>query len=335
MKKFVTIAFALFIWVGLNGQVSFNRYYGQNYYSQFNVSVPTKTNVGKVRNEADERAKRAQEVREERERYKLYRREIKKIRPRKDETRLEYTNRKLYEQKKIYHEIYHSELFMERDCEFCRIVALNAEAERKEKARLEEEKRKEEERLKEEERKREEEAKLEAQKENLMLGKRLTDEFFSDEYIMEKSKVIKSRENNIKTIKKALDKLFWDRKKEVDALERQYAGRLEGEIFKDKLFALNYKYDVKTDKFEKDLNAELNFIDDFKSGVERELNSYLRANGYSFSLAPKMATIDGRVIRNGDLYAFRWHNGLDQAISDHIALVWEAQKGIIYYSGVK
>lgn len=78
---------------------------------------------------------------------------------------------------------------------------------------------------------------------------------------------------------KQLNQIEKSRFAELDALERQYVGRLNGEIFLTKKNALNKKWEEKANAVGKEAEKELQKLSKLKCDVVREFNDFLVANG--------------------------------------------------------
>ena len=78
---------------------------------------------------------------------------------------------------------------------------------------------------------------------------------------------------------KQLNQIEKSRFAELDALERQYVGRLNGEIFLTKKAALNEKWEEKANAVGKEAEKELEKISKLKSDIVKEFNDFLVANG--------------------------------------------------------
>ena len=146
-------------------------------------------------------------------------------------------------------------------------------------------------------------------------------EFFSQNYINEKAKALKPHNALITKLGLAEEKIESDRKKELDALERKYSGRLEGEIFKEQKELLNIKYLEKMSSLENELYTEKRSLVSFEDEIKKELNRYLQENGFSFSNVPEFATIDGEAIFRGDFYQFKSNDDLQGLIDIHKDLI--------------
>ena len=78
---------------------------------------------------------------------------------------------------------------------------------------------------------------------------------------------------------KQLKQIEKNRFAELDALERQHVGRLNGEVFLTRKSALNEKWEKKANAVGKEAEKELEKISKLKSDVVKEFNNFLVANG--------------------------------------------------------
>lgn len=96
-------------------------------------------------------------------------------------------------------------------------------------------------------------------------------------------KIIKESEIAVKESEKRVSNLEKQRFNELDVLERQYAGRLEGEIFTTKKSVMDAKY-VELMKIETEkIKAQRNKIENFLWELKQEFNESIKSSGVEFT----------------------------------------------------
>ena len=221
-----------------------------------------------------------------------YEKEIKNIPAwQKGETKKEYTIRYKREKERIYHKCYHSSYgrYYSSDCEFC-VSEMN---ERQEQYLAEQ---------KEKERKKAVADSIERR--NLIVrdslktiweslktiektkADSLLRVFFDDSYKAKKVGDVKKYHAKLDGFKHSYEQIKTLRTAKIDALEKQYPGRLDGEIFKGKKSEINMLMYGEMSTLYENVRKEMREILLIRYDIIKDLTEFLIDNGVSLRLLP-------------------------------------------------
>lgn len=194
-----------------------------------------------------------------------YEKRVGNIEPmRKGERKRDFVERYRREKENIYKEVEHkyvhsSHFALYPDCEYC-----NAEAESRRIA---------------EEQRRNEIRQLEEKKKTIINKiKNLEKIFFTEKYINEKLHTDFNFVGVLKTIDSTFTKYQKQRLNEVDALERKYIGRLNGEIFLVEKSKIDEKWREKEAVLVKNVDEVIKNLDAFKRQIDNEYIAFVKEN---------------------------------------------------------
>ena len=196
-----------------------------------------------------------------------YEKRVGNIEPmRKGERKRDFVERYRREKENIYKEVEHKYVHSANyrfvpypDCEYC-----SAESESR---RIAEEQRRNEIRQLEE-------------KKKIIINKikNLQGVFFTEKYINEKLHTDFDFVEDLKTIDNTFTKYQNQRLDEVDALERKYIGRLNGEIFQNEKSKIDEKWYKKAAVLVVNVDEVIKNIDMFKSQIDNEYIAFVKEN---------------------------------------------------------